>query len=281
MSSHHGFLVAVEKDLLAGDTQFPTGLKVLAALRRVLDDPDASVEQVSTVVGAEPLVMARLLRLANCATFNPTGQEILTVERAIQRIGFKMVRTAAAAVAIAQMRAGALAPHMAAIADQAWLRSVRHSALARVLAPRHDGAQPDEAGLCGLVSELGVFYLLQRATRYPTYSDPSRVGALRELLEEEAAHITARLAATLGLPEPVTAVLAQWRQGGQCVGTAQALLDCLEEAAQVSPLVFDTDSEASGEELASVLDMSEMQASAFVHEAREQLQDLSGALGGT
>lgn len=279
MSSHHGFIVAVEKDLLAGDTQFPTGLKVLAGLRRVLDDPDASVDQVGTIVGAEPLVMARLLRLANCATFNPTGQEILTVERAIQRIGFNMVRTAAAAVAIAQMRAGTLAPHMAAIADRAWLQSVRRSALARVLAPRHDGVHPDEAGLCGLVSELGVFYLLQRATRYPTYSDASRVGALRELLEEEAARITAGLAVTLGLPKSITAVLAQWRQGGHCVGAAQALLGCLEEAALVSPQVFGTGVEAMGEGFAQLLGVPEAQATVFAHEARAQLQDLLGALG--
>lgn len=280
MYSHHGFLVAVERDLLAGDAQFPTGLKVLAALRQVLDDPDAPVARVTALVSAEPLVTARLLQLANCATFNPAGLEIFTVEQAVQRVGFNMVRTAATAVAIAQMRALAGQPHMQAIADEAWQRSVRLSVLARLLAPGHAPVNADEAGLCALVSELGTFYLLQRAGHYPTYGDPSRQGTLHDLLGQHAAPITARLARILGMPPMISAVLDVWRQSPDVPQPVQPLLACMQQAVALLAPVFDPVAQGQGEpDARAFAPLTEAQAARLVHQAKAALADLLAALG--
>lgn len=280
MYSHHGFLVAVERDLLAGDAQFPTGLKVLTALRQVLDDPDAPVARVTTLVNAEPLVTARLLRLANCATFNPTGLEIFTVEQAVRRVGFNMVRTAATAVAIAQMRALADQPHMQAIADEAWQRSVRLSVLARLLAPGHAGVNADEAGLCALVSDLGTFYLLQRARHYPTYADPSRQDALQDLLDHHAAPITGRLARELGMPSTITVVLDVWRQQRVASDPVQPLLACMWQAEALLAPVFDPAAQSEPESGAQALtSLTSARASQLEREAKAALADLLMALG--
>lgn len=281
MYSHHDFLVAVERDLLAGDAQFPTGLKVLAALRQVLDDPDAPVARVTTLVNAEPLVTARLLRLANCATFNPAGREIFTVEQAVLRVGFNMVRTAATAVSIAQMRALAGQPHLQAVADEAWQRSVRLSVLARLLAPGHEAVNADEVGLCALVSELGTFYLLQRASRHPAYGDPSRLGELRDLLDRHAASITARLAHALGMPPTILAVLDVWHQSPDAPQRLQPLRACMRQAAALLLPVFESATGDQVEPDARVFaPMTQAQASQLVRQAKDALADLLIALDG-
>lgn len=278
MYSHHGFLVAVERDLLAGDAQFPTGLKVLSALRQVLDDPDAPVARVTTLVNAEPLITARLLRLANCATFNPVGLEIFTVEQAVRRVGLNMVRTAATAVAIAQMRSLAGQSHLQAIADAAWQRSVRLSVLARLLATAHASADADEVGLCALVSELGTFYLLQRVTRYPTYGDLSRQGALQDLLDQHAASVTGRLALVLGMPSAISAMLGVWHQSRDVPEQVQPLHACMRQAAALLAPVFDPAQDQDGPDARAFAPLTPGQATQLVHQAKTALADLLAAL---
>lgn len=279
MITHHGFLAAVERDLLAGDTQFPTGLRVLAALREVLDNPSSSVDDVTTLISAEPLIVTRLLRLANCVTFNPAGTEVVSVKYAIQRIGFDMVRTAAAAVAIAQMRMLTGDRCGAELADRAWLRSVQLSALARLLAGTRQRKLADEAGLCGLVSELGTFYLIQRASRYPSYSDPSQLDVLQDLLVRHAAETTARLGDALGLPAAIVAVLRAWNEGGLGPEAARPLLECMQSAVQALPQVFGDLSITYPNEPSPVLPGLSVEDSAeLVHQARQALQELLAVL---
>lgn len=279
MNSHQGFLASVERDLLGGDAHFPTGLKVLAALRRALDDPQSPVDRVTTLVSAEPLVVVRLLRLANCVTFNPRGVEVLSVRHAIQRVGFNLVRSAAAAVAIGQMRALSEVSRFADIADAAWLRSVQLSVLARLLAERVGHApadtQPDEAGLCGLVSELGSFYLLQRAARYPSYSDPAQRAALLDLLAQHGPALTARLSVTLGLPDAVSAALGSWRLSGQRPDTAPGLYDLITTAAALCPSVFGAIADG---DRAPLDGFSADEAATLIERAHAEMAELQAAL---
>lgn len=279
--SHQGFLTAMERDLLAGDTHFPTGLKLLAALRRVLDDPNASIAQVTKLAGAEPLVTAQILRLANCATFNPGGREILSVDKAIQRVGFNMVRTAATAVAVAQMRALVGAPHFNAMADAAWQRSVQLSVLARMLAPGYGAVMPDEAALCGLVSDLGTFYLLQRASHDPRYSLPSEEAVLRNLLDLHAPQVTARLVQILDMPADIVAVLSAWHQSREVAERAQALMACMLHADALMPGIFDrSPHSADVPDTTAFAPMTAEQVDELVQRATAAFDDLLEALDG-
>lgn len=279
--SHQGFLTAIERDLLAGDTQFPTGLKLLAVLRRVLDDPNASIAQVTKLVGAEPLVTARVLRLANCATFNPGGREVLTVDNAIQRVGFNMVRTAATAVAVAQIRALVGAPHFNAVADAAWQRSVQLSVLARMLALNTGSVKPDEAALCGLISDLGTFYLLQRASRDSRYNLASSDAALRNLLDLHAPQMTVRLVQILDMPSLIVEALSAWLQGQEATEKAQALTACMLRADTLLPRIFDrSSSSVDAPDLSAFAPMTAEQVDELIQRATADFDDLLEALDG-
>jgi HD-like signal output (HDOD) protein len=74
-----------------------------------------------------------------------------------------------------------------------------------VLARRLGNVSPDEAMLAGLVHDIGVFYLLYRATKYPQYS--AEPALLMALLKGWHADIGEQLLRALGLPERIIVTL--------------------------------------------------------------------------
>jgi putative nucleotidyltransferase with HDIG domain len=88
------------------------------------------------------------------------------------------------------------------IAQKAWAHSVNVAAIARVLARRLGRVNADEAMLAGLVHDIGIFYLLYRATEYTEYRD--NVPAVLALLSGWHEGIGESLLHILGLPERIT-----------------------------------------------------------------------------
>lgn len=183
---------------LSGDVNFPTCLDAALSIRNTLRDPFANLERVAQAVGVEPLISSKLLRLANSAAYNPAGQPIVNIVSAIGRLGFEVVRTTSLAVALDQLLKARPQNAYAAISQHAWEHSLTVAAIARVLARRLGRISPDEAMLAGLVHDIGVFYLLYRASGYPEYqnNEPALLALLGNWHEE----IGENLLLALGLP---------------------------------------------------------------------------------
>ena len=83
----------IAKDLSGSEITFPTFLDITFQVHTALKDPNLSVEQLAKLVGAEPLMSAKIIRMANSAALNPSGREIADVKSAIIRVGMEAVRT--------------------------------------------------------------------------------------------------------------------------------------------------------------------------------------------
>jgi|JI7StandDraft_1071085.scaffolds.fasta_scaffold51200_2 HD-like signal output (HDOD) protein len=205
MFDHSPLMGYVQQDLLGGDAVFPTSFQLSLAIKEALNRPDVHVAEVARLLEAEPLVAAKLVHMANCYTFNPLGRTVYGVEQAVKRVGFNVARSVAIAIAVDQIK---LMPSMAPYADLAhasWRRSVHVAALLRELARLEATVPPDEAMLCGLVSELGVFYLLLRAASVPAYAhDRER---LHDLLRQHSPAVCSPLLASLGVPQDIVVAL--------------------------------------------------------------------------
>jgi HD-like signal output (HDOD) protein len=176
-SLHFHILEDIARDL-SGDTNFPTYLDVSLSVRDALRDPLVTLEKVAQVVSVEPLITTRLLRLANSIAYNVTGREITDVAQAVRRVGFETVRVTSLAVAVEQML---LSRHIGAfedIARQTWEHSLQVAAIGRVLARRIGRVNAEDAMLAGMVRNMGVFYLLFRASEYPEYATRDNVLSL-------------------------------------------------------------------------------------------------------
>lgn len=167
-------------------------------VRKVLADSKSTVEQVVRVVGSEPALSARILRIANSASLNRSGKQITELRTAISRIGYNMVRSAALSFSMNQMRHNnKLAAHKQYLNDL-WERSTYVAAYAYVLG-RSSRVNPDEAMLTGMMHGIGKLYIVTRAADHPElFADEA---ALQALINDWHASIGKAILENWGFPE--------------------------------------------------------------------------------
>ena len=153
--------------LSSGTIALPSYPQVALRLQKLLADDATDADRLVRVLGAEPVLAARVITMAGTAALNPTGRKIADLRTAVVLLGFDALRTTAAAFAMVQIRqAGAyknLEKPMAAL----WRESVSRAAMAHVVARATGLFRPDTAMLAGILSGIGKLYLLTRASKYP------------------------------------------------------------------------------------------------------------------
>jgi HD-like signal output (HDOD) protein len=154
-----------------GELIFPTGLDLAMKLVRQLDDPECHVDQAAKLIKNDPLISARALAVANSAIYNRSGQPISDVRHAVARIGLRMTRSLAVAIATRQMAGEPKTPQLRQAAAQLWSHTAHVAALAQVIARRITHLDPETAFFAGIVHEIGGFYLISRAAEFPSLID--------------------------------------------------------------------------------------------------------------
>ncbi len=210
MTVSHGpafqFVQQLAASLGKGDLDLPAFPDAVGRLQATLADEAAGVREVVSIIGSEPVLTARLLKMANSAAMNPAGREINNINGAVTRLGFNLVRGTAAAYAINQMsRQQELAP----IRDELegiWRASNEVAAICYVVAKRVFGRQPDEAMLAGLLHQIGRLYILTHTLRSEPElrQDPDYT----EVLQSWQAPIGAAILAEWGLPQRIGEAVA-------------------------------------------------------------------------
>jgi len=200
-AAHLPLLEEIARDL-AGDPSFPTCMDAATLIRDTLKDPEASLERVCKAVSIEPLIASKVLRVANTASRNPSGKPVTGLTQAISTLGFECVRTISLAVALDQMLKSPKLVAFSALAKRTWNHSLHQAAIARVLARHLGRINADEAMLSGLVSHIGVFYLLYRAADKSIYQQNEAL--LVDLLQNHHVTVGVQLLQALSLPERIT-----------------------------------------------------------------------------
>lgn len=191
----------IAAELSGKDIVFPTCFEVSLRLRKELQDPDLPIARIASVVSVEPLVVAKLIKLANSAHYNPGGLPVRNIPAAITRLGINLVRITALAIAAKQML---LSKEMVSFRDLStalWKHSIKSAAAARILARSYTQLNPDEAMLAGLLHDFGAFYMLYRTARYPELC--ARPETVKYLIMQWHDSIGVSLLNALGLPEEI------------------------------------------------------------------------------
>jgi HD-like signal output (HDOD) protein len=161
------FVRTLAAELSGGNVDLPSFPEIAVRVRRVLSDPKSSVEQVVRVVGSEPALAARLLRISNSASLNRSGRPVTDLRTAINRIGYNMVRSASISFSMAQIRRGNKLAGLEHHLEDLWQRSTLVAAFAYVLARNCTKVNPDEAMLTGMMHGIGKLYVLTRVIDHP------------------------------------------------------------------------------------------------------------------
>jgi HD-like signal output (HDOD) protein len=161
------FVQSLAAELSSGKVDLPSFPDIALQVRRVLADDNVTPEKVVRVVGSEPALAARLLQIANSAALNLSGKAVTDLRTAVARMGFNMVRSAAIAFAMSQLKKVDSLKGLEGPLDQLWQRSAAVAAMSHVVARRFSKANPDTALLAGLLHGIGQLYILTRAHKHP------------------------------------------------------------------------------------------------------------------
>ncbi len=201
-SKEFQFIEDLTAELSTKELVFPTSLNVTMKIRHALNSPDISNDAVARVVGAEPVLSAYILRLANSAMFNQTGTPFTDLRKATMRLGHSMVRNVAISVGMKQLVQSKSSSEIPKVIDGLWKRCIRISALSFVVAKRLTRVNPDTAMMAGLLINIGKFYILNRAHSYDAlFVDEA---ALWELVDQWHANIGTAILESWEVPEEIS-----------------------------------------------------------------------------
>lgn len=154
-------ITAIKKDQLV----LPTLPEVALKVREVADDPDADIDKLTTVIGNDAALSARIIRVANSPLLR-ASRAIEDLRTALLRLGIQYTCNIATGLAMEQMFQ-ATSDLVDMRMREVWSRSSEIAGISHVLCKHYTRLRPDQATLAGLVHKIGVLPILTYAEEHP------------------------------------------------------------------------------------------------------------------
>ncbi len=274
------FVRTLAGELSGGHVDLPSFPEIAVRVRRVLSDPKSSIHQVVRVVGSEPALAARLLRIANSAALNRSGRAVTDLRTAINRIGYNLVRSASMSFAMSQIRKSNKLVGLEHYLNELWHRSTLVAAFAYVLARTCSRVNPDEAMLTGMMHGIGKLYILTRAIDHPELFLSNTL--LDDIVKEWHASIGKAILENWDFPEATAEAIGEQEDlGREDTGPAD-LRDVVAIAilmASHSPDYANLDVALNGLPASARLGLDEVKTRMVMQESAAEVAALSHALG--
>jgi len=147
--------------VLADPKQLPTVPLVYEKLSHLVEDPNASVNQVSDVVAGDPASASRLLQVVN-SPFYGMRKKVDTVTFAVKLLGFQTVKDLVLAITAEGMFKAPAGVDPKAV-EQLWYHSIAAGVAAKVIGKRLRAPDQEQYFVAGLLHDIGKMILLRSA----------------------------------------------------------------------------------------------------------------------
>ncbi|HUQ51732.1 MAG TPA: HDOD domain-containing protein, partial [Gammaproteobacteria bacterium] len=137
----------LERSLGEGRLELPSLPEVAMKIRRALADDNVSVTEIARLLGSDPALAARTLRIANSAMFYRGSRPITSLNGAVSQLGYKMVRNVAMSFAAQQVFIGYNSRQLRDLVSAVWRHSVHAAVISHMLARVRAKLNADEAFL--------------------------------------------------------------------------------------------------------------------------------------
>ncbi|TVO77640.1 HDOD domain-containing protein [Sedimenticola selenatireducens] len=185
----------------------PTLPEVALRVRDAVEQENVTAHQIADMVATDAALSARLLQVANSPLYR--GRVTIdTIQMAITRLGFKLVRSLVVSLAMKQIFQ-ATSDTLDVRLRTMWEQSVEVAAISRVLAQSITHLDKDQAMLAGLIHNIGALPILTWAESYPELMEDE--AALDELVEELTPAIGVQILNTWGFNETLVKAAEQSR----------------------------------------------------------------------
>lgn len=275
------FVRQLATELSDAGIELPSFPDVAIRVQKVLSDDSCNADRVMRVIGAEPMLAARVLSMANSAALNPSGKPVTDLRAAVTRLGFDALRSAVIGFAMAQVRRAQTYRGIERHLNVLWQHSVLVAALSFVIARRTGKVSPDTAMLTGLVHGVGKLYILTRSTRHPAlFGDQA---TYQRIVRDWHGNIAKALLESWHIAEEIVGAVSTYEDDSRDTrGAAGALADILEVAEQLSMSKDSVDhmrERLKDRKSAARLGLDVDICQALVTESAEELAALRDALG--
>lgn len=197
--------------LVDDQIELPSLPAVVVRLNELLASRLPSMGQVAELVGEDPALAARVLKLVNSPLY-PFRGKIDSVQRAVAMIGVRELRSLALAVAVPKLFEGFATPLITL--EQFWRHSLCVALLSRGLAEAAQQRELDRYFTTGLLHDLGALILYsrrpQQAAEAAARSRAERKPldeAEREVIGFSHADLGGELMRRWGLPDVIVAAV--------------------------------------------------------------------------
>ena len=175
------FLKDIREDLDNDRLVCPSLPDVAVRVRKVLEDPAASGNDIAKVIRTDPALSAQVVRVANSAYYRGAAPA-KDLHAAVVRLGDDVVQHVVMLLVVAQLyrvdtRAG-ITKHL----QRLWQHSTLVASISELLAQRYTVLQPEVAMLAGLIHDIGVLPVLVRAQKVESIMADERI--LQRLLAD-------------------------------------------------------------------------------------------------
>ena len=200
-SDHFRFVSLLALELENGDIRLPSLPDVVLKIRKMLGSENCDFQRISQAVSVDPVLVSRLFVFANSAYYNRANIKADTLDTAISRLGFEVVRNTAMSLAMKQLydsdKNGKAARYQRAV----WARGMKLSCMAYAIAKKHNNLNHETAYLCGLMHEVGKLYILTKAEDFPEFLGAPQ--SLDAVLEEWNPQISKSIIESWGFPDDI------------------------------------------------------------------------------
>ncbi len=195
------FVSLLGLELENGDITLPSLPDVVIKIRNMLEKDNADFVQISQAVSVDPVLVSRLFVFANSAYHNRANVKIDTLDGAIGRLGFEVVRNTAMSIAMKQLYEAEKHSHSAKQLRAVWARGMKLSCMAYAVAKRRPELNEETAFLCGLLHEVGKLYIITKAEDFPDLLGNPQ--SMQSVFAEWNAQISKSIIESWGFPEAV------------------------------------------------------------------------------
>lgn len=170
MSTENALLTILIEKIKNDSIVLPTLPKIAIKIRETADDPEVNLNAMAQVIGQDPALSARMVRVANSA-FMGRSVKVETLNQAVTRIGLRQIKNIATAIAMEQLFVSKNELVLGCM-QESWQKTVNVACVAMATLQfwlkenKRTSLNIDTLTLVALVHSIGVLPILIEAERH-------------------------------------------------------------------------------------------------------------------
>jgi HD-like signal output (HDOD) protein len=212
MTAQNALLTILIEKIRTDTLVLPSLPEIALKIRKLADDPNVNLNQMSEMISHDPALSARIMKIANSA-FVGRGVHVNSLQQATTRIGLRYIKNVVTAMAMEQLFVSKT-PFIKAQMAHVWAETLEITAFALTTMQqynanfKHTAVNFDTMTLAGLVHNIGALPILTEAEKH--HDIFGEEGFIQQSIASMSSNIGGTILRSWGFNEELIEVAEQW-----------------------------------------------------------------------